>query len=332
MAGRAQLTRRGSPPASDSAVGLRSFLVLAFGVACVSTAAVLIRLANARPLAIAAWRMALATALLLPIAASRYKRGRCRLVRAAGWPMVAAGACLALHFGLWISSLEKTSVASSVVLVCTNPLWVGLASPVVLGEKPSARLWSGILLAFAGGTAIAVADGGIGRHAVVGDLLALGGAWAAAAYFILGRRVRPRLPLVQYITVVYGVAAAFLFAVALMARIPLAGYDRHTWLCLGALALVPQLLGHSSFNWALRRQSATLVAGAVLGEVVGSVLLAWAVLGELPSQGVRAGGVVILAGLAVAVSADRPRARVTASDGEMMSERNEPHAAIDPGP
>ncbi len=279
-------------------------LVLAIGVLSVSTAAVLIRLAQAPPLAIAAWRMALASAVLLPVAAWGHGRSGYRPAGSAWWLMVAAGGCLALHFGLWISSLERTSVASSVVLVCTSPLWVGLASPLVLGEKPSARLWFGIALAFVGGSAMAIVDRGIGGHVLSGDLMALGGAWAAAAYFMIGRRVRSEMPLLEYITVVYSVAAALLALAALVAGVSLGGYDRATWLCLVALALVPQLLGHSSFNWALQGQSATLVAGAILGEVVGSVILAWWILAEVPPLGVRLGAVAVLTGLVIAVAAE----------------------------
>lgn len=282
----------------------RTLLLLALGVASVSTAAVLIRLAAAPALAIAAWRMTLAALVVLPLAARRRAGGLVRSYRPR-LPLVAAGIFLGLHFALWISSLELTSVASSVVLVCSNPIWVGLASPLVLGERPSGRLWFGVLLAFIGGSVIAFADRGQGQHALRGDLLALGGAWAAAAYFLVGRRWRTQVALLDYIAPVYATAAVLLVALAVLRGVPLWHYDRSTWLCFALLALVPQLLGHTSFNWALASESAMLVAGSVLGEALGSVVLAWMILSEAPTRGVLAGSSILLAGLLVAAT-DRP--------------------------
>jgi drug/metabolite transporter (DMT)-like permease len=282
----------------------RALVVLVFGVACLSTAAVLIRLADAPPLATAAWRLTLTSVVLAPLALAT-SRGDLRHLKFAElrWVLLAGG-MLALHFALWITSLGLTSVASSVVLVTTNPLWVALAAPFVLHERPGRNLWLGIAVAFVGAAIIGWGDVAAGSSVALGDILAIGGAIAAASYFLLGRRMRGQLRLVPYVALVYGTAAVILLGAAILARQPLTGYPRATWLCFVGLAVVPQLLGHSSFNWALRHLSATMVAGAVLGEALGSTLLAWQVLSEPPPRLTVVGGSLVLAGLALAAWAE----------------------------
>jgi len=297
-------------PARSAGLDLRAAMVLVFGIACVSTAAVIFRQAEAPALAKAAWRLIFASAVLLPLALVRSRAALAGLSVADWRRAVLAGAALALHFGLWVPSLDYTSVASSVVLVTTHPFFVGLAAPFVLGERVGRKLATGIGLAFVGTAVVVVGDsgglsglawgGGSAARAIVGDALALGGAVAAAAYFILGRQLRARLPLLPYVAVVYGIAAAILVGAAVAGGASLTGYPPATWGRLVLLALVPQILGHSSFNWALEHLSATFVAGAVLGEPIGGTLLAWWRLGERPPNPALAGGALILAGLAIA--------------------------------
>jgi drug/metabolite transporter (DMT)-like permease len=248
--------------------------------------------------------MIVASAVAFPIAvltASRDIRG---LSPSDHRRLLLGGAFLAAHFALWISSLSLTSVASSVVLVTTTPLWVALAAPFVLGEHGTPALYRGIAVAFCGAALIGLGDLAFDRPALLGDLLALAGAWAAAAYFLVGRDVRPRVTLVAYIAVVYGVSAVLLAALAVGTGAPMSGFSTTTWACLLLLGLVPQLLGHSSFNWALRRLSATFVSAAVLAEAVGSTLLAWLVLGEAPSIQAIVGGSLVLGGLVAAARAE----------------------------
>ncbi len=282
----------------------RALVVLALGVACVSTAAVFIRLADAPALVIAAWRLTFASLVLVPLALATSGQELRALSAADLRRALLSGTMLAAHFGLWISSLEYTSVASSVVLVTTHPLWVGMAAPIVLREKVSRRLRLGIIVAFAGGAVIGWGDMAIGRQAALGDLLAVGGAITAAAYFLIGRHLRARLSLLPYIALVYGTAAIVLLGAAVMSGSPLTGYPRQTWAYFALLAVVPQILGHSSFNWALQHLSTTFVAGTVLGEPLGSTLLAWRFLDESPPPTTIAGGALILTGLAVAALAE----------------------------
>lgn len=289
----------------------RAVLVLVVGVASVSTAAIFIRLADAPPLVIAAYRLLFASALVVPAAWLWSRRELRAMSRGDVRRTVVSGLFLALHFALWITSLEHTSVASSVVLVTTTPLWVSLAAPFVLGEKVPRAMYGGIAAALLGVLVIARGDVAIGREALLGDVLALGGALAAAAYFLVGRGVRHRVPLLPYVSIAYGTAAVVLACAAVLSGAAMTGYSSETWSYLIAMAIVPQILGHSSFNWALARLSAPFVAATVLGESVGSTVLAWLVLNEAPPATTVVGGALILVGLFVAARTEsrdgRPR-------------------------
>ena len=280
-----------------------AYPVLAIGVAAVSWAAILIREADAPALVIAAYRLGLAAVPTgaLALATSRHRTSRDGLWV---WPLL-AGAFLALHFGFWIASLQRTSVVTSVVLVTTNPLFVGLASPLVLRERVSAATWAGIGIATVGAALMAAEDVGEGLGTVVGDLFALLGAIFGAAYLMIGRRARPQVSWMQYVGVVYPVAAVLLVMSVLVSREPFTGYSTKTFVMLGLLALVPQLVGHSAINWALAYVPAALVAVAILGEAVGATVLAALVLRETPSGLEAAGALLVLTAVYVALRRGR---------------------------
>lgn len=273
-----------------------------------ASAALLIRLALADGmpvLLVAAARLAVATAVLVPLA-RRDPAGRA-LPLAQQLVLCGAGLCLALHFWAWIASLQRTSVAVSTVLVTTTPLWVALASALWLRERVAAATWAGLALSL-GGTALLVAGplrAGDAGQVLTGGLLALAGAWASAAYLLLGRHFAARLPLRSYLVRVWGIAAVLLLAAALAGGRPPAVPGAVAFLACLALGLGPQLLGHGAINLALRHLGATAVALALLGEPVGAALLAWAVLGERPDLPQACGFLLILAGIA----AGMPRAR-----------------------
>ncbi|HEY8506003.1 MAG TPA: DMT family transporter, partial [Gemmataceae bacterium] len=228
--GRAAPVARALPPAAVA-------LGLTVGVAAVSTASILVRVAEAPSLALAFWRCALGAAALAPFAL-RARRGAVPLTRAQRQQLGWAGALLAAHFALWISSLSLTTVASSVVLVNASPLLVGAGAALFLAEPPSRRTWAGMALALAGAAGIGLADaaaggaaGGaaVGARAVLGDGMALGGAAAFAGYLLLGRAARQQLPVSVYAAAVYGVAAVALLVACVAAGAPLRGYDARTW-------------------------------------------------------------------------------------------------------
>jgi len=286
-------------------------VVLVTGVFAVSTASTFIRLAQGEvpSLAVAAWRLMLASLILAPFVLTT-RRDELRGLTRREWGLaLGSGALLAIHFASWITSLSLTSVAASVVLVAISPLFVGLASRLFLKEPMTRPMVVGMAIAIVGSTVIGLGDLGQGRDQLAGDLLALVGALAGAGYFLIGRRLRARLSLLGYVFPVYGTAAVVLMAVAALVGVPLGGYPGLSWLWLFLLALVPQVVGHSSLNWSLRHLTATYVTLAALGEPIGSTVLAWLVLGEPPAPMTAVGGALVLAGIVIAGYGERPGAR-----------------------
>lgn len=284
---------------------------LLVGVTAVSTAAILIRVAEAPPLALAFWRCAGGAAALAPLALRARRASAVRATRRQGAQLAAAGAFLAFHFGLWIPSLELTTVASAVALVTMAPVFVGIGAALFLGEQPRRRTWLGLGLAVAGAGGIAMADAGgleFGGRALLGDAMALGGAVMVAGYLLLGRAARRHLPVTVYATAVYGVAAVLLLGVCLATGTALGGYPAATWLAVVGLIVGPQLLGHTVFNALLSTLTATVVAVAILAEPVGATVLAWLFLGELPAGGFWFAAPVLLAGVYLAAGGARSRA------------------------
>jgi len=280
---------------------------MAAGVVVVSTAALAIRYAQreAPSLSIAAWRLTLAALVLAPIALARRRDELSRLTRSELARAAVSGFFLALHFATWISSLEYTSVAASSVLVATNPLFVGLLSPLLLQERIGRLMLGGILIAFAGSGIIALGDVGSGSDPLLGDALAVSGAATVAGYMMIGRTLRRQLSLLTYIFIVYGVAALILLVMAFGSGQPMSGFTPPTFGWLFYLGLGPQLIGHSSFNWALRYLSAAYVTVTLLSEPIGASILAWMQLGEPPTALEVFGGGLILTGIVVASRAER---------------------------
>lgn len=291
---------RDATPGSGSTARGMPWGALAGGILALSTASVLIRLAGAPALVVGAWRLGLATLILTPWGLAPFLRAARTLGRGEAIRLALSGLALAAHFAAWIASLSYTSVASSVVLVTTTPIYVGLASRYLLGERVGGRRWLAIALAMAGGITIGYGDLQASGTALWGDALAIVGALAMATYLLLGRALRRTLSTTAYVWPCYGVAAAALTAGCLIARQPLLGYDRGTYVAMALLALVPQALGHSVFNWALVRVSPLVVTLAILGEPVGASVLAFLVLGEAPPPMLWLGGPLLLFGLVLA--------------------------------
>jgi drug/metabolite transporter (DMT)-like permease len=286
--------------------GARAALLMA--VLAASTSSIFIRAAqqNAPSLVIATYRLTLASLALLPWALARRRELRREFDRRSLLAVLAAGGCLALHFASWISSLELTDVTSSVVLVSTAPLFVALLSPRVLGEHISRPTIAGLVLALGGSGLIALGSSPAGSPdrwpaaaGLAGGLLALLGAVSAAAYMIIGRRVRQTVSLVGYLFALYASAAVVLGLATAAWRLPVIGYPAETYAWFVLLALIPQLIAHSTYNWALRYVSATFVSISLLGEPVGASLLALIFLGETPRGVTLAGALFILAGIAL---------------------------------
>ncbi|MDI3316739.1 MAG: DMT family transporter [Bacillota bacterium] len=273
---------------------------LLVGVAAISSAAILTRASLSDPLLIALWRLLLAALLLLPVSLLRHAGAAFRLGGQA-LPTLASGLALAVHFAAWNQSLLLTSVASSVTLVTVHPVFILLWDRWRLGRSAPAAAWWGSALAVIGSGVVGGADWQLSPRALQGDLLALLGAVAMAAYLLLGRRVRRQAEALPYSVVVYLTASAVLAGFLLLAGRPLLPAGSREWALMGGLAVGPTVFGHTVFSWALGYLPAQLVSVSILGEPVGAGLLAWLLLGERPSAGAILGDLLILGGIALSL-------------------------------
>lgn len=283
------------PPRTD--VGL-----IVLGVTAVSTSAPLIRAAAAPAFAIAFWRNAMASGLLVPFTLLR-ARDEVRSLTARERRLIAfAGVLLAAHFATWIPSLSFTSVPSSTALVATQPVWAALIARYH-GDRIPALGWVGIWLSVVGAAILTGIDLHFDPRALIGDLLALVGGFFAAAYVTVGAEVRRSVTTTVYTTFCYATTAVLLLGLVLATRTEWTGFSGRTWLALVGLTIAAQLLGHSVFNRVLKTTSATVVSVAILFEVVGATLLAAVFLNETPQPVALPAALVILAGVVLVIRA-----------------------------
>ncbi len=275
---------------------IKTAIILLAGVTTISFAAILIRLSTAPPLIISFYRMLFAVVLLTPVVIYRgevrseiRRLGRRDLVL-----LFISGLFLSAHFALWVTSLNHTSVASSVVLVATQPLFIVIVENFFLRKKPSRKLVGGLIVAGAGSLLIGYGGFSASRIKFLGDVFALLGAGMAAGYFLIGGEVRKRITLITYIYTVYGVSAFFLLFYSLAGGYPLLRYSPYNFLTFFLLAAGPTLVGHTSFNWVLKEVNASLVGVTILAEPVGSSVLAALIFGEYPSYWTIVGGSLVL--------------------------------------
>ncbi len=281
----------------------RQALLLTMGVVAVSFSAIFIREANATGLVIAFYRNAFSAAVVLPLVLliPRRRRELVRLTRSQWAIAVLSGLILAGHFATWIPSVKLTTVAASVTLVTASPIFVAAGARALFDERIDRLTLAGILTALAGAAVISGGDFTVSGRAIAGDLLALAGAALAAGYFLAGRHLRQDVSLLAYVGIVYPVAALCLLPVALLSGGRMTGFDARTWWMFVLMAAVPQGLGHTTFNYLLREVDATIVSISILGEPVGSTLLALAFFHEVPPWFALAGGAIALVGIYVAI-------------------------------
>ncbi|MGB9965268.1 DMT family transporter [Halobacterium hubeiense] len=275
---------------------------VAVAVVAVSTSAILVELSDAPRVLKAGYRVLFTTALVAPFAFR--ERREFADVAGSDWLVVsAAGVLLAVHFASWFASIEFTSIAASTTLVQTQPAFVAVGAWLLLDERVGARIVGGVLVAIAGSVLLSAGDflagTAVGSAPNLGNALAVVGAVAGAGYVLAGRSVRQRLSLAPYVFAVYGVCTVVLFAVAVALGLPLVDYPPREWALFVAMAVGPGLFGHTLVNWALKHVESSVVSVALLGEPVGSTLLALAVFGQVPGAFTVAGGLVVLAGIAV---------------------------------
>ena len=287
-------------PGAPRAMGAMGFAILALAFASIFITR--LELAGVPPISIAFYRMALATCLLSPVALAlkwreiRSLSGRDLLLLASG------GLFLALHFGAWITSFKYIPIATAVVLVNSHPLFVVIAAYFFLGDRPTRRHLSGTVIGLAG-MAIISHDGLRGAEfALWGDSLAILGALAIVGYFIVGRKARARVSLLAYVTPLYAFCSLILLVGALGSGSRLYPYDARVWFYLLALAVVPTIVGHTVFNWAIKHVRPAAISVAFLGEPVVAALLALLLFGQQLSVSTLIGGAFVLGGVCLTTS------------------------------
>ncbi len=275
-------------------------IALLISIIAVSTASILIRWTEAPPLAIAAYRMTISVILLAPFflrdngLVKLREQGTGQLLR-----LFAVGFVLAIHFASWITSLSLTTVASSVIFVHIDPIFVAIISHFFLGDRINKQTLVGIITSFIGVTIIAMGDAGTGASNLTGDILALIGGIMLGLYILGGRFYRKSLDLTTYVTPVYSAAAAILILMSLVTGTQLTGFNASTYGFFFIIALIPMIFGHTLYNWALRYLSAPVVSLSLLGEPVGASVLAFLLLGETPNSFTIIGGIITLTGILI---------------------------------
>ena len=283
-----------APPPHDLAL-------LVVVIAAVSTSAPLIAATAAPTLAIAFWRNAMSSGVLVPWTLLRHRGELRRLGRRERRLAVVAGIFLAAHFATWVPSVRLTSVASATALVATQPIWAALIARRS-GHYIPRRAWIGIAAAVAGAALVTGVDVTVSGRALLGDLLATVGGLCAAAYVTIGGEVRRSVSTTTYTTVCYLAAAVALLAVCAIGGVRLAGYPADAWLKLVALTVGAQFLGHSLANRVLRTTSPTVMSLSILFEVPGASLIALLWLGQHPPVAAIPGLLLLLAGVGIVIT------------------------------
>jgi drug/metabolite transporter (DMT)-like permease len=278
------------------------YALLTLAVLFVSSGSIFVRFASAPPLAVSFYRVGLAALCLAPVAALPAARALRGLPLRPRLALAASGVSLALHFVTWITSLSHTSIASSVLLVNTAPLFAVGFARLFLGERAPGRVLVAIAIALLGAGLIAAGDWASAAASLRGSLLALAGAVTLALYHVAGRGLREVMTLPAYVFTVWTTAAAALGVLCAAAGVPFAGYDARAYSCFVALALLPTLAGHGLVNLSLRSLPAPTVGLFLLGEPLGASILGYLCFGEVPGAATLAGGVLVLAALVLVVA------------------------------
>lgn len=281
----------------ETKIGL--YLALLFGVFSLSTSAIFVRLANAPSAITGFFRLLFATLILLPfLLANKQNRRLLLSLSKKQWTLgILSGLLLSGHYMLWYESLRYTSVASSTVIVTLQPLFSIVIGSIFLKERYHKLAIGGCLIAIAGCFLIGWGDFQISSQALFGDLLSFIAAGIISIYFFIGQAVRKELSAVPYSIISYFSSSIFLGCYAMMGRNSFTGYPVATWMAFGGLALISTIFGQFIFNWLLKWVSATVISMSILGETVGTCILAYFILNEAISLQQGLGITIILLGL-----------------------------------
>ncbi|HVA37435.1 MAG TPA: DMT family transporter [Candidatus Dormibacteraeota bacterium] len=293
---------------------MTSIVVLVLALAAVGSGGIFARVAldGAGPLAVAAWRLIIASlalagpGLLRPVRVETRDRARLAL----------AGVALAVHFALWIGSIEYVSVVTSTLLVSTTPVWTGLYGAITGVDRPPRSFWGWLSAGGAGVWLVVRSDRTpvpAAGHEVLGWLMALGGAMAIGAYFLIVRPIRSRLDARAVVTWTYPAAAATMILALAVSHQPAWGFTRAAWLGIVGMALIPQLLGHTGLNVSLRHFSASTISFSTLSEPAIAAVLAVIFLHDPLTLGQVAGGVALILALAMVLRGESRQTAPVAS-------------------
>ncbi len=284
---------------ADSPQKLANYAIL-IAVVAVSFSAIFIKLSDAHPFVIAAYRMGITSLILLPLVVAKYLPEIRQIERNELIFMIGIGMILALHFGSWIASLDETSVASSVILVTSHPIFVAIVSHYIFREKLQIIGYTGIIIAFTGIIILTAGDYELGGSNLRGDILALIGSIAAGTYILGGRRARRSVSLIPYVFIVYSICTLCLLAACFVVSAPLSPLPLREYGLFVLMAIVPTILGHTFYNYALKYVKAQIVSVSLLGEPIGSSILAYILLSEPAPRLTIIGGCLILPGIYLA--------------------------------
>lgn len=278
-----------------------SYALLFFGVFALSTSAIFVKLADAPATITAFYRMLFATVILLPfLLVNKKNRQELRSLSKKQWGLgLLSGAFLAAHYVFWFESLNYTSVASSTVIVTLQPLFSMIGGYFLFKERFSKGAIMGFLVAIAGSIVIGWRDFQISGLALFGDILALIAAGIITAYFFIGQHVRKRLSLIPYSVISYGSSTLLLGVFAFIQKTPFFNYSVQTWWSFIGLAFIATILGQTIFNWLLKWLSTSIISMSILGETIGTCILAYFILDEVISLQQGMGIALILIGLAL---------------------------------
>ncbi|TYR80449.1 DMT family transporter [Priestia megaterium] len=276
-----------------------SYLILFFGVFALSTSAIFVKLADAPAAITAFYRMLFATLMLLPLLlASKKNRQEIYSLSKKQWILgLLSGLFLALHYVLWFESLNYTSVASSTVIVTLQPLFSMIGGYLLFKERFTKRMIVGCFIAIFGSIIIGWQDFQISGQALFGDILAFIAAGVITAYFFIGQYVRKNLSLLSYSIIGYGSSSLFLSMFSFSQQASFTHYASETWWCFIGLAFVATILGQTVFNWLLKWLSTSVISMSILGETIGTCILAYFVLNEIISLQQSIGILIVLTGL-----------------------------------
>ena len=289
---------------ADTTTKNKAILVLGIGLLTVSIASILIKLCDAPALVIATYRLTIASVFYLGYTGTKKGKFWQTFSREQIKTILISAVFLTIHFSTWITSLKYTSVASSVILVQSAPVFVAFGSIIFLKERPSVLLMVGAVIALLGSVMISVLDYSHDKNAMTGNLLAIGGAIGAAGYLLAGRKIRRQVDLFSYVSAVYSLTAVALLILAILNGASFFGFSTEVYLIFFAIAIFPQIIGHTSLNWALKYFSATAVSIAILAEPIGASIMAVFILGEQLTLAKIFWGTIILGGVLIALVAE----------------------------